>query len=51
MYIAPKLQRGVSETQSDCFRPKFEQKSAVTLKWYERGCQLVLITICINHYI
>ena len=26
------------------FRPKFEQSYAITSKWYEIGCQLVLIS-------
>jgi len=26
------------------FRPKFEQQSAITSKWYEIGCKLLLTT-------
>ena len=38
VYIDPKLSKGGSKTQC----PKFKQQSAI--KWYEIGCQLVLIT-------
>jgi len=40
--------KGAQKCKATIFRPKFEQRSATTLKWYKLGWQLVLIIIIIT---